>query len=114
MLRQAARVLISFVVALAVTMPVGAFGMPMAPNGMVADQPCQNCPQPDQTGNVNPNNMPACQVLACAGALAMLPTLALSHWHVQFRVVYPLAPPAHWADAAPAPNPFPPKPIVLL
>jgi hypothetical protein len=110
------RVLIAFVVALAVTMPVSARAMPMptAEGGMATGQPCQNCPQPDQTGNMNPDKMPACQALACAGTLAMLPTPALSHWRVQFRVAYPHASPARWADAAPAPAPFPPRPIVLL
>jgi hypothetical protein len=114
MLRRAMRVLIAFVVALAVTMPVGARAMPTAPDGMATDQPCQNCPQRDQTGNMNPDKMPPCEALVCAGALAMLPTPAVSHWRVQFRIAYPLAPPAHWVDATPAPDPFPPRPIVLL
>ena len=74
-------VLIAFIVAMATTMPAGVRAMPMpsAGSGMAADQPCQNCPQPNQTGNMNPDKMPACQALACADALAMLPTPALVH-----------------------------------
>lgn len=30
------------------------------------------------------------------------------------RVAYLMAPPARWVDARPAPEPFPPRPIVLL
>ena len=116
MLRRVTRVLITFVVALAVTMPVGvrAMPMPMAPGGMATDQPCQNCPQPDQTGNMNPDKMPACQALTCTGVLAVLPTPTLVPGHIQFRVVYLQIPPVRWAKAVPAPDPFPPKPIALL
>jgi hypothetical protein len=107
--------LIAFIVTVAVTMSAGARAMPMPPalDGMAADQPCQNCPQPDGTGNTNPDKMPACQMLACTVALAMLPAPTLVHRRIQFSVAYVLAPPARWADAAPTPDPFPPRPIVL-
>ena len=116
MLRRVTHVLIAFILALAVTMSVGVRAMPMptAPGGMAGDQPCQNCPQPDPAGTMNPDKMPACQALACTGALAMLPAPMLAHGRVQFRVAYLLAPPTRWADTAPAPDPFPPRAIVLL
>ncbi len=108
--------LIAFVVTLA-TLPIGARAMPMpsTSGGMLMDQPCQNCPQPDQTGNTTPDKMPpVCQALACAGMLAMLPEPARVPERVQFRVLYSPVPSARWAAAAPAPDPFPPRPIVLL
>jgi hypothetical protein len=116
MLRRATRVLIAFLVALAVTMPAGARAMPMPAmsDGVAADQPCQKCPQPDQTGNTTPDKMPACQAFVCASALATLPAPALVPGRIQFRIAYALARPARWADTAPAPDPFPPRPIVLL
>lgn len=108
--------LIALVIALAAMMPVGApaMAMPSAVNGMAADQPCPNCPQHPQSGHMNPDKMPACQVLACAGPLAMLPPPVLAHPQALLRVAYLKAPPARWADARPAPDPFPPRPIVLL
>jgi hypothetical protein len=116
MLRRATRVLIAFVVALAVTMRIGVRAMPMttAPDGTATEQPCQNCPQPDQTGNMNPDKMPACQALTCISVLAVLPTPTLVHGHILFRVVYLQISPARWAEAVPAPDPFPPRPIALF
>jgi hypothetical protein len=109
-------VLIAFIVALAATMPAGVRAMPMSPagSGMGADQPCQNCPQPSQTGNTSPDKMPPCQVFACANVLATLPTPAPIRVRVQFGVAYVQPPSARWSEAAPAPDPFPPRPIVLL
>ena len=116
MLRRAVHVLIAAVIALAAVMPIGAHAMPMpsAANGMAADQPCPSCPQHRQSGDTNPGKMPACQILACAGPLAMLPAPILAHEQAFLRVAYLMAPPAHWAEARPAPDPFPPRPIVLV
>jgi hypothetical protein len=60
------RVLIALIVVLATTMPDGVHAMPMlsALDGMAGHQPCPSCPQ--QTGHMNPDKMPACQILACA------------------------------------------------
>jgi hypothetical protein len=116
MLRRVTRVLIALVIALAATMPVGVHAVPMpsALNGMAADQPCPSCPQHPRTGDTNPDKMPACQILACAGPLATLPSPVLVHEQAFFRVAYATAPPARRTEAGPAPDPFPPKPIVLL
>lgn len=117
MLRRLTRVLIALLVALAATMPIGARAMPMpmppAAGGVDAGQPCQNCPQPHQPGSMDPGKMPACQVLACTGALATLPVPALMHERVQFKVAYGQPTPARWDGAAPAPDPFPPRPVAL-
>jgi hypothetical protein len=88
--------------------------MPSAVNGMATDQPCPSCPQHPQSGDTNPDQMPACQILACAGPLAMLPAPVLVHKQAFLRVAYLKTPPARWTDTRPAPDPFPPKPIVLL
>jgi hypothetical protein len=110
------RALIALVIALATTLPVGTHAMPMpsALNGMAADQPCPSCPQHPQTGDMNPGYMPACQILACAGPMAMLPAPVLAHRQAFLRVAYVKVPPARWTEAGPAPEPFPPRPIVLL
>jgi hypothetical protein len=83
-------------------------------NGMAADQPCPSCPQHRQTGHVNPDKMPGCQILTCAGPLAMLPTPMSVAEQAFFRVAYAKALPARSTDGGPAPDPFPPRPIVLL
>ena len=110
------RVLIAFVIVLAATVPVGVHAMPMPPavSGMTADQPCPRCPSHRQSGDTNSGKMPACQILACAGPLVMLPAPVLAYQQAFLRVAYLMAPPARWADARPAPDPFPPRPIVLL
>jgi hypothetical protein len=116
MFSRVTRVLIAVIIAIAATIPIGVHAMPMpsAMNGMAADQPCPSCPQHPLTGDTNPGRMPVCQILACAGPLAMLPTSVLAHGQVFFLVAYATAPPARWTDGGPAPEPFPPKPIVLL
>ena len=116
MLRRVVHALIALVITLAATMPAGAHAMPMAMaiNGMGTDQPCPSCPEHPQSGHMNPDKMPACQVLACAGPLAMLQGPAPVHEQAFSRIAYQKAPPALWTDARPAPDPFPPRPIVLL
>jgi hypothetical protein len=113
MFRRTISTLVALVVVLATAMPGGLYAMPMPPSGMDADQPCQNCPQPDQSGNTNPDKMPVCQVLMCVGAMAVLPTPTMAQARAEFRVAYAQAPAARWTEAAPAPDPFPPRPIVL-
>jgi hypothetical protein len=115
MFRRVMSVLIALVVILAAA-PSGARAMPVASTsgGMAMDQPCQNCPPADQTGDTTPDKMPpVCQALACAGVLAMLPERVWVSERVPFRVVYAPVPSARWVDAAPVPDPFPPRPIVL-
>jgi hypothetical protein len=116
MLRRVTHVLIALIIAMAATMPAGVRAMPMpsAANGMAADQLCPSCPQHPQSGHMNPNKMPACQVLVCAGSLAMLPGSVSVHEQAFLRLAYEKMPPARWTDAGPAPDPFPPRLIVLL
>jgi hypothetical protein len=115
MLGQALRVLMAVVVALATTLPVSVQAMPMRPavSGMASDQPCSSCPQHRQTGHINPLQMPPCQILACAGPLAMLLAPAWVHEPAFLRVAYGAALLTCRPDTGPAPDPFPPKPIVL-
>ncbi|MDQ2805292.1 MAG: hypothetical protein M3Y41_22410 [Pseudomonadota bacterium] len=106
--------LIAFIVALAATMPVGARGMPMSADamGMAIHNGCQTCPH-DQTGS-NPGKMPACQVLACASVIAVLPVPALLPVRILLYATYLTALPVRWTAAPPAPDPFPPRPVVLI
>ena len=115
MFRQVLHVLMAVVVALAATLPVSVNAMPTrsAVNGMASDQPCSSCPQHRQTGHINPLQVPPCQILACAGPLAMLAAPASVHEPAFLRVVYGAAPLTRHPKTGPSPDPFPPKPIVL-
>jgi hypothetical protein len=118
MAQSVARMLLALIVAFAVTMPVSLRAMPMAMSadqmaGMAGDQPCQKCPEPQQQGNTAPDKMPACPALACIAAPAVLPVPALLPARIVLRAVYVWPPAARLAGADPAPDPFPPRPIVL-
>lgn len=111
------RMLFVLIVAFAVATPMSVRAMPMVMSGdnmagMAGDQPCQNCPEP-QHGNTVPDRMPGCPALACISALAVLPMPALLQERVAVRAdrVWPLE--ARLAGADLAPDPFPPRPIVL-
>jgi hypothetical protein len=114
MLRRLARVLIAFIVAFAATMPAGAraISVAAAPMGPAIHHGCQTCPH-DQTGS-NPGKMPACQALACASAVAVLPVPALLPGRILLSADYLAALPVRWTAAPPKPDPFPPRSIVLI
>jgi hypothetical protein len=120
MLRRAIRVLIAFLVALGLAMPAGVSAMPM-PGTMMSmgmakavDQACQHCPQPHHPGSTSPDKMPACQALACISASAVLPSPMLLPGRMLLGTAYVSTVPARLAGAEPAPDPFPPRSIVLL
>jgi len=115
MLRRFAHVLIALVVAMATTVPLGLRAMPMPDDmaGMVFRQPCQNCPQPHQTGTMSPEKMPACPAFSCLGAVAVLPAPVLLPERTPLLAIYLMTPPVRWAAALRAPDPFPPRPIAL-
>jgi hypothetical protein len=115
MLGRVLRVLMVFIVALAGAMPVGVHAMPTQSiaNEMPSSQPCSSCPQ-QSTGHKTPGDMPACQILACVGPIAMLPAPVLTHGQAFLRVVYVKGPPTRGPEAGPAPDPFPPRTIVLF
>jgi hypothetical protein len=117
MLRRVTRTLVAILVALGLTMPAVAHAMPMpaAVMGMVpaVDQPCQHCPQPHQTGSTAPDKMQACQVLACINAPAILPGPMLLPGRVLLGVPYGSPVATRLIGAASAPDPFPPRPVIL-
>lgn len=106
--------LIALILALAATMPAGARVMPMPADatGMAVHHGCQTCPR-DPTGS-KLGKMSACQILACASAVAVLPAPALLPERILLGTAYLVAFPARWAGAPPRPDPFPPRPIVLI
>lgn len=113
--RRLTHVLLAFIFALAVTLPVSVRAMPM-PAGMGGtgiQQHCPTCPHPART-NTSPDKMPACQILACAGAVATRPSPALLPGRVLRHSAYLAAAPVRWTAAARAPDPFPPRPIALV
>jgi hypothetical protein len=111
MLRRLTRVLLAFMIAVTATLPASVRAMPMPADmsGAAMPQHCPSCPS-----GMTPGKMPACPILACAGAVAMLPAPALLPQRILLRAVYLMAPPARWTAAAPAPDPFPPRPIALI
>lgn len=118
MAKSVARMLLVFIIALAVAMPASARALPMAMSGdnmagMAGDQPCQNCPDQHQSGTTAPDKMPACPILACISAPAVLPAPAIVPGRIALRADYVWPPAARLAGADPAPDPFPPRPIVL-
>lgn len=109
--------LIAFVFALAATMPVGARAMPVAAMntaGTMLQQHCPGCLQHPETNHTQPDRMLACTMLACAGSVIMQPSQILTPEPTFRQVAYAKTPANHWATLAPAPDPFPPRPIVLL
>jgi hypothetical protein len=122
MLSSVTRVLIALIVAFAVAMPAGARVMPMVGNGMpmsmsmmekAADQPCRNCPD-NQSGSTTPDKVPGCPALACIAAPAVIASPTLLPERVSYRTEYAWPVTAFRAGADPAPDPFPPRPVVLL
>ena len=123
MVRSVARVLVAFMVVVAIAIPAGARVMPMVANmmpmsadmmGKMAGEPCQNCPLPHQSGGITPDKMPACPALACVTAPAVLPSPVLVPGRIAFKAEYAWPAAAGLPGADPAPDPFPPRPIVLL
>jgi hypothetical protein len=119
MARSVIRMLIVLIVALATAMPAGALVMPAAGTathmaGMAADQPCQNCPQPDQPGGTSPDKMPGCPALACMTAPAVLPSPTLLPGHVVFPAEYAWPATALLTGTEPVLDPFPPRPALFL
>lgn len=116
MVMRFAHVLVALVVVAGTMSPLNLRATPM-PDGMVRiafHQPCQNCPQPHQTGSMNPDKMPACPAFLCLGAVAMLPAPVLLPERTALLAVYLMTPPARWIAAPRAPDPFPPRPISLI
>jgi hypothetical protein len=109
-------VLIAFIVALGVAIPAGArpMSMPGDMMGMATDQPCQHCSQPYHPGGKIPDKMPGCQALACVSAPAVIPSPVLLPGRVFVWTEYAWPITAFLVGVAPAPDPFPPRPIVLL
>lgn len=115
MLGRCAHVLVALVVALAVMLPVGgrAMSMPAGMAGAALQRHCVSCPGHSRTGGA-PDMAPACQFPACAGALAALPGPTLLPGRILLQSAYLAAPPIRLTGAAPAPDPFPPRPISLV
>src|SRR2546423_12728832 len=123
MVRSAIRVFLVVIIAFAIAMPAGAGVKPMAGMAMprsagmmghATSEPCQNCPQPNQPGGMSPDKMPGCPVLACVVCPALLPSPTVLPGSAVFRTEYAGPVTVLFAGTDPAPDPFPPRPIVLL
>ncbi|MDQ2801467.1 MAG: hypothetical protein M3Y41_01805 [Pseudomonadota bacterium] len=112
MLRRLAHVLFAFVFALA-ALPISVRAMPM-PSGMTGTAIQQHCPSCPHHPGTNPDEIPACQALACAGAVATLPAPVLLPGRVFLPAAYLVALTVRWTGAQPAPDPLPPRSIALV
>jgi hypothetical protein len=117
MLKRVPRMLVVFIVAFGLAMPAGGGAMAMSGDmmGMVkaVEQPCPHCPQPYQTGGTTPDKMPGCQALACISTPAVLPNPVLMPTRALMGLAYMSLLTPRFAGAAPVPDPFPPRPIIL-
>jgi hypothetical protein len=115
MIERLLHVLVALAVVIATVMPghVQAMPMPSGMGGMGQHQLCQNCPEPSASGTTSPAKMLVCPLLACVSIPATLPTPVFLPGRVAFRVTFQVPTASHWTEASPAPDPFPPRPIVL-
>jgi hypothetical protein len=115
MLTQVMRLLIALILAIGLIIPTGLSAMPM-PDGMMSqalDQPCQHCPQSQDHGGTIPRKMPACTSFACLSAAAVIPAPVLVPGRTFSKARYSIPALARPVGAAPAPDPFPPRPVLL-
>jgi hypothetical protein len=115
MLRRLTGVLVAVIIAIAATMPGGARAMTMqgGPMQAGASQPCQQCPDDPMPAPMS-SKMALCQMVVCAGPFLVQPTVISTDHPVAHRIAYPARRPARLAGATPVPDPFPPRPVVLL
>jgi hypothetical protein len=118
MLKFVTRVLLAFIVAIAVAMPVSVRVVPMAMSadnmaGMAGNQPCHECARLQKQGGTAPDKMPSCATPVCITAPAVLPVPALLPVRISVRADHIWPPDARLVGADRAPDPFPPRPIVL-
>ena len=119
-MRRLAPVLVAFLVALAAMLPAAGRAMPMQMGPMTAGmagaglhQDCAGCPRAPRTGTA-PDRMQACQIVACAGVVAVLPAPAWLPSRVLTGTAHARPSARAWAGAQPAPDPFPPRSLALV
>ncbi len=118
-MRRFAPFLVAFLFALAM-LPAVTRAMPMRMGSIVAGiagaamhQDCQGCPHARSPGTASGKMLP-CPILACAGAVAVLPAPVLLPVRIALPTRFARAPQLHWAGAPRAPDPFPPRPVALV
>lgn len=95
---------VAFVLATALPSNVSALAMPM-------EKPCSGCASKAPAGN-DVGTM-ACGALACAGIAVGLPARPMLHHPALTKLAYTPAADLKIVSAAPAPDPFPPRPVIL-
>ena len=110
MVRRLLRTLIAVVAALAIALPGSLQAAPIHAGmmGMDGGQPCQNCPH-DSAGK-----MPACQAATCISAPAVVPVSPQVPRGVFLQTTHAGHVLARRTGIDPAPDPFPPRPLVFL
>jgi hypothetical protein len=95
---------VAFVLAASLPSAVPALAMPM-------EKPCSGCADKAPGGN-DPGKM-VCGALACAGVAIGLPTLPIPYQPAFAELIHLSATRPETIGAAPAPDPFPPRPVIL-
>ena len=107
-----ARILMAVVVVLATAAPASVSTMTMPLATGAADQGCDLCPHQPMNGGTSDQRLP-CSLLACPSPIIALPATALLYVPAFARIEYVVGPPAHNAGVTRAPDPVPPRPILL-
>lgn len=116
MLRRLLLVLTAVALVLATALPGTAQAMPMTGGATIAEgpgQPCDDCPTKAPASDSGSKMMP-CGALACAGAVLALPAPAVLGVPVAVAVEYGVGVPSPPRSRALAPDPFPPRPALLV
>jgi hypothetical protein len=115
LLRRLTLVLTAVAFVLATALPGSAGAMRMAGTGMTpvgTDMPCSDCP--DKAPADHGATKMTCGALACAGVAIGLPARPAPYLPAFGKVAYPLSGPAARLGTAPAPDPLPPRPTLLV
>jgi hypothetical protein len=80
-------------------------------SAMPTGKPCSGCADKAPAGNDLGKMM--CGALACAGVAIGLPARPMPYQPAFAKLTYMSAPARETIGAVPAPDPFPPRPIVL-
>lgn len=114
MSRRLMHFMLALIVALAATMPIDAraMSMPATMTGAAVHQ-CPSCPDHSGTPPAS-HKMPACPLLACVMASAVLPIPVMLPERVALRTSYLPAISTRPAGALCAPDPFPPRSFAFV
>jgi hypothetical protein len=116
--RRLLLVLTALAFVLATALPGTASAMPMTPGGSVmagdfGHQPCGDCPTKVPASDSGTKMMP-CSALACSGAVVGLPAPTVLGEPIAVALEYTARVPTSHRGRTLPPDPFPPRPSLLV